>query len=131
MQSSWARLEHFFTFGAKSSAGARPFGLNVAEAEVGRARFGDDDEVDARGHELGRETKGLATEPFDSVARDRIARRARRDDAETRGPRRLSRGDEQHEMARAHGSPGLLDAYEIRAPTNAAVAAEAQNAYFL
>lgn len=129
MQSCLARLEHFFTLGRETRGGARPFRLNVAKAEISRAGLRDDDEVDARGQELGRETKRFATEPFHTVSRDGVADGPRRDDAEPRGTAFVARRNEQHEMARAHGSPRFLDAYEIRPPANPAVAAEAH--YFL
>jgi hypothetical protein len=103
-----------------------PLRANPLEVEVGRARAGDDDEVDPRGYQPRMGSEAFTAEPLDPVSLDRAPDPATHDQPEP-GRAGLSLGcQEEGEVGGPHAPRGAigLGPRELRVLTESAVGAE-------
>jgi hypothetical protein len=106
-----------------------PLRADPLEVEVGRARAGDDDEVDPPWHQARMGPEAFTAEPLHPVSLYRPADPATHDQPEPRRAR-LSLGcQEEGEMRGSHAPRGAigLGPSELRVPAESAIGAEAHH----
>jgi hypothetical protein len=110
-----------------------PFGADTLEIEVGRARAGDDDEVDPHRHEGRPGAEAFTAEALHAVSLHRAAHATTHDQAEPRRSRRTLRSQKQREMRRSNPSRRgiVLRADELGVPSEPAIRAERHGSAFL
>jgi len=117
----------------------RPFGHDLRQDEAIRALPPDHDQVDAARQELGKPAEAFTAQPLHAVARHGVAELARHHDPQTSqvwpprsgtrsgtrqvGPQTArSRGNQEDEMRRSYAPSARLDAQEVRAFAEPALA---------
>jgi hypothetical protein len=103
-----------------------PLGADAREVEVGRARSGDDDEVDPHRHQIGVGAEALTAEPLHAVSLHGTPDAATHDQAEPGRPGDALSGEQEREMSGPH-APRVaiaLGARELDVPADSAIGAE-------
>lgn len=103
-----------------------PLGAHLLEVEVGRARAGDDDEVDPPRHQARMGPEAFTAEPLHPVSLHRAADPATHDQPEPRRARFSLGRQEEGEMGGPQASRGAigLGPRELRVPAESAIGAE-------
>jgi hypothetical protein len=107
----------------------QPFFANQCRAELVGARTGNDDEVDARGEQIGPRPEAFSADALDSIAPDSGADLAADHEPHPRGGRGAPRGlggHEESKVRRDHPSPRALGSDELDMAAQPAILPESE-----